>query len=1133
MSNATPVFRELILLACAATLVFACALLHAAEAGNKNNQQALINLLVRAGKSEEAATLMRSLYPNGPPLGGELAVEYYDVIGNTDKGWAEAKEAMERLVKADPDDVNYRLGLAKQYARRETTRRRGMQMFSELNNQPYLKDQVLKEWRHALLVSANTLASVPLYQEYLKADPGNRAVQDALASVQHAEAKRLPWQMRKKAELQLAEGHPEEAMATLKKALQLDPQNAWVRFDLSRLYHKLGMQAQGRAVMGQGMAFVPGNTDILYATAMYFSLLDEPENALRLLEKIPAAKRSPAMNSLKQKLAFQIKNPQPTPRTGEASVGAGSQAGKFRDIADAQLAEGNNEEAIATLRKALQLYPTDAWVRFDLSRLYHKQGDQKQGRSLMLEGLIAAPGDDDMLYAEALYVSLLGESKNAWSLLQQIPVERRSPAMQRLHKKLAIQLQTEQALALARSGKHSEMRSTMQLAEADAGNDADMVAIVANAWVDLNDSAHGISLMRTLATQPSATADTNIYFAKLLNRTEQDGELALVLEKLAAAEGLTLEDKDNLRYFKTALAVRKADTLRNAGDFDAAKTVLAPLLKQYPEDTDLLLAQARVHSTAHEPQQARTIYQWILDIPQREIQAKLEKTGELALKFDFAAFEPVNVRVRTALAKALGEEGHQDDAQRQIEIVLANTPADDFDSRMSIADWYIGMENHAAAHAIIKAAKKIAPGNTRVLVQAGRLALAEKHYREAMTAFKQANASDEIADMERRRARGYVASGIDYLNKPGVSPGISNLTKLEIPVEIHMPIGYGGEQAFVSIDPVYANAGALQLADNYDFLRYGKILALDPHMYSRAAASSQDVRGVALAAGYEGDGLRVDIGSTPLGFPVLDIVGGVKWSHYTATSGFSFEISRRPLTGSLLSFAGVSDPVTHETWGGVRSNGASMHISRDSGRLSGFLDLGYYLLTGKNVLDNAELTLRTGFDWNFIRDEDSRLSLGLALNNFSYRDNLRYYSYGHGGYYSPQRYSSIALPFRWTGRKERWSYLLQSSVSTSVSYEKDMPFYPTDAALQAQSISNAAGAAPIYAGGEGRGTGWSLGGALERKITPQLFGGVQLSMDRSDYYTPNTAIFYLRHMFDAHPGAAPYPPDPVKAYSRF
>ncbi len=1130
-----PVFRGLILLACTTILVFACLPVHAYETGNKNNQQALINLLVRAGKNEEAATLMRSLYPNGPPLGGELVVEYYDVIGNTDKGWAEAKEALERLVKAAPDDVRYRLGLARQYARRETTRRRGMQIFSELIGQPYLRDQVLKEWRHALIVSANNLASVPLYQEYLKADPGNRAMLDALASVQHAEAKRLPWQMRKKAELQLAEGHPEEAMATLKKALQLDPQNAWVRFDLSRLYHKQGQQAQGRALMGQGMAFVPGNTDILYATAMYFSLLDEPENALHLLEKIPASKRSPAMNSLKQKLALQIKNPQEknTTRTGDASADAENQPGKFRDIADAQLAEGNNEAAVATLRKAVQLYPTDAWVRFDLSRLYHKQGDQKQARSLMLEGLIVAPGDDDMLYAEALYVSLLGESNNAWSLLQQIPAERRSPAMQRLHQKLALQLQVEQALALSRSGKPNEMRAAMQLAEADAGSDADMVAIVANAWVDLNDPAHGISLMRKLAAQPSATKDTHIYFAKLLNRTEQNGELAPVLEKLDAAEDLTLEDKNNLRYFKTSLAVRKADILRNAGDFDAAKAALAPLLKQYPEDTDLLLALARAHSAAHEPQQATAIYQWILDIPQREIQAKLEKTDELALKFDFGAFEPVNVRVRTALARALGEEGYQADAQRQIEIVLANTPPDDFDSRMSLADWYIEMENNAAAHAIIKQARKIAPGNTRVLVQAGRLALAEKHYREAMTDFKQANASDEIADMERRRARGYVATGTDYLNKPGVSPGISNLTKLELPVEIHMPIGYGGEQTFVSVDPVYANAGALQLADNYDFLRYGKTLAMDPGMYSRAVASPQDVRGVALAAGYEGDGLRVDIGSTPLGFPVLDIVGGVKWSHYTATSGFSFEASRRPLTGSLLSYAGVYDPVTREIWGGVRSNGASMHISRDNGRLSGFVDLGYYLLTGKNVLSNTELTLRTGFDWNFIRTEDSRLSLGLALTNFSYRDNLRYYSFGHGGYYSPQRYSSIALPFRWTGHQERWSYLLQSSVSTSASYEKDMPFYPTDAGLQAQGITNAAVAAPIYAGGDGRGTGWSLGGALEYKISPQLFGGMQLSLDRSDYYTPNTAIFYLRHMFDAHSGAAPYPPDPVKAYSRF
>jgi hypothetical protein len=102
-----------------------------------------------------------------------------------------------------------------------------------------------------------------------------------------------------------------------------------------------------------------------------------------------------------------------------------------------------------------------------------------------------------------------------------------------------------------------------------------------------------------------------------------------------------------------------------------------------------------------------------------------------------------------------------------------------------------------------------------------------------------------------------------------------------------------------------------------------------------------------------------------------------------------------------------------------------------------------------------------------------------------------------------------------------------------VSYEKDMPFYPTSPALQAQGMANANTMVPVYTGGPGHGTGHSFGGAVEYRFTPNLYGGAVGQIDRSAYYTPNYAIFYLRYMFDAQTGAVPFPPDPVKAYSRF
>ncbi|MBI3479333.1 MAG: BCSC C-terminal domain-containing protein [Nitrosomonadales bacterium] len=946
-------------------------------AGNdkqKAKQLALIRLLARAGKHEEAAAGMRALYPDQPPA-GDLALEYYRIIGNTPAGWDEAKNGLEKLA-ATSSDMRYRLALALHLSTRPATRRAAIQTLTSLStaSQPGAeRKQAQDAWRSALLALEHSPDHIGLYRDYLAVDADNTGVREALADAQRADAERQPWLLRDQADAQLKEGHPEQAMATLQHALQLAPKNPWVRFDLSRLYHKQGDKKQGRALIEAGLSVAPDDADMLYACALYLGLLDETDAALRLLEKIPATARTPSIS--------------------------------------------------------------------------------------------------------------------------------------RLQNKLAIKSRTQQAIALAQQNRRGDALAHLDHAATAAGDDAEFASLVANAYLDINEASRGLELLRSLLVQPSPSAELRLYYAALLNRAERNDELAPLLDQLDSSPELSDNNRKELRYLQSSLAAHRADQLRHAGDHAAARAALNSALLRDPENTDLLMALARVQVASHEPQQARDTYKHILER------------------------EPGYFNARLALARAMSDAGDQTGAQREMATMLANTPADDFDKRMAIADWYTGIGNIAAARTILKSSQKIAPDNPRVLVQAGRIAQADRRYAEALDDFKRANAADEIASMERRRASGYVTAGVDYLSKTDGTPGISNLTSREIPIEMRVPIDYAGGQAFVQIDPVSAEAGVLQLADLYNLRQYGKVLALAPG--GLADAPIQAARGTALAVGYQAGDIRADIGSTPLGFAVTDVLGGIKCSHYTETSGMSFDVSRRPVTSSLLSYAGVHDPVTDEVWGGVRSSGASLHVSRDYGRLNGFVDLGYHWLTGRNVLGNTESALRTGFDWSFIREENMRLTGGVAITDWHYRENLRYYTFGHGGYYSPQKYYSLALPFRWTGRQERWSYLLQGSASISVSYEKDMPFYPTDAALQAQGIANSATMVPVYTGGDGHGTGYSFGGALEYRYTPQLFVGGRLQIDRSAYYTPNFAILYLRYRFDAHNGAVPYPPEPVKAYSRY
>ena len=984
-----------ILVATALVLAFAIGSVDAAGdqdntptvSGQNAKKMALIRLLARAGKNEEAAAGMRALYPHGPPAdsdpANDTALEYYRIIGNTPKGWQEARTSLEKQVLARPGDIRYRLALARHLTARPATRRAGIQALAALakTKQPDAdkqhgvdRQQILDAWRSALVALDRSPDNIGLYRKYLAADSKNAAVRDALAVAQHAEAERQPWILRDKADALLKKGHPEEAMATLKNALQLAPANPWVRFDLARLYHKSGLAKQGRALIDDGAATAPDDPDMLYACALYLGLLDEADDALRLLDKIPAAARTPSMLRLRQRMA--------------------------------------------------------------------------------------------------------------------------------------IQSQTQQAKVLAQNGRRADALAVLEHAATDAGDDAELVNDVADAWLDMGETSLGMALLqRLLAQQPSPPVGLSLRYATLLNRAGRDEELAPLLAQLDASKKLSGKEKEDVRYLQASLAARRADNLRHAGDFAAASAALATAMKHDPENTDLLMALARVHIAAHRPEQARLIYQQIL-----------ERT-------------PGDVSVRLALAGVMRETGDMIAARREIETVLANTSADDFDTRLSVADWYIDANDIVAAHQIVDPLRKLAPDHPRVLLLSGRIAKATGHYDEAMEYFKRAGADEEIARMRRGRASYLVATGVDYLSKSDGAPGISNLSLLELPLEVRMPLGYTGNQAFVQIDPVYAHAGDLSQSSLYNLRQYGKILALAPS--GIANAPTQSARGTALAVGYETGDMRADIGTTPLDFPVSDVVGGFKISRSATPYDFSLDVSRRPVTSTLLSYAGARDPVTGEVWGGVRSSGVGAHIGYGSGRFSAYADPGYYQLTGKNVLANTEFALRTGFDYELIFKEDTRFSAGMTFTNWRYKENLRYYTFGHGGYYSPQNYYSLAIPLRWTGRKGNWSYLLNGSVSASVSREKDMPFYPTDAALQAQGVANAATMTPYYTGGNGHGTGFSLSGSLEKQINSHLFAGGRLGIDRSAYYTPNFAILYLRYLFDAHTDRVPYPPDPIKPYSRY
>ncbi|MDA8225391.1 MAG: cellulose synthase subunit BcsC-related outer membrane protein, partial [Betaproteobacteria bacterium] len=241
------------------------------------------------------------------------------------------------------------------------------------------------------------------------------------------------------------------------------------------------------------------------------------------------------------------------------------------------------------------------------------------------------------------------------------------------------------------------------------------------------------------------------------------------------------------------------------------------------------------------------------------------------------------------------------------------------------------------------------------------------------------------------------------------------------------------------------------------------------------------------------------------------------------------DASRRQDTSTLLSFAGTTDPRTGLVWGGVLATGVRAGLSLDNGGTLGFWSsFGVHELTGTNVQSNQRVRAMAGETWRIVNEEDRLFSLGLTAMDWHDTQDSGEFTFGQGGYYSPQTYRSLALPVTWAQRYARWSWAIRASVFTSWSQTDASPYFPTDPQLQA-SAGN-----PWYSTSSGPGSGYSFSAASEYQATSRLFVGSRLEIERSPYYAPNTFLLYLRYAVGAA-AAQPValPPNPVLPTSSF
>ncbi|MCW8398253.1 cellulose synthase complex outer membrane protein BcsC [Legionella sp. PATHC038] len=337
--------------------------------------------------------------------------------------------------------------------------------------------------------------------------------------------------------------------------------------------------------------------------------------------------------------------------------------------------------------------------------------------------------------------------------------------------------------------------------------------------------------------------------------------------------------------------------------------------------------------------------------------------------------------------------------------------------------------------------------------------------------------------------------------------------------------GYANGRAFFRTDTVSLGAGSFTTVNGLYFDDFGTC-----NINGCSTGIAQKTNGVSFDGGWQNRVWGFDAGATPIGFPVNNFIGGINYSGEINHIGWTITASQRPMTNSLLSFAGAKDPNTGVVWGGVVATGLTLSLSYDRGEANGlWANIIGSELTGKNVPSNQRILLIDGYYYKLINEDNRRFIIGLNNMVWHYDKNLYGFNLGQAGYFSPDFYLSFTIPIDYRKRTANWSYELGGTVTWSYDTTKNLLAYPLPNLIPNFNSSQNS----IQTGGNGTGYGYSLLALIERRLGSHFVVGGMVDIQRSTDYTPSHLSLFLRYSFEGWMGDMDMPIIPLVPYSNF
>ena len=842
-----------------------------------------------------------------------------------------------------------------------------------------------------------------------------------------------------------------------------------------------------------------------------------------------------------------------------------SRAARGRALAAAT--RGDDLGAEQEFQRGLSLDPDDPWIRYEFARFMFGRGRLPEAESLVQS--LASSTNPDALYAAALLDSDLGHPALADALLQRIPDTYRTQPM----RSLAMGLKTEAAIAraktLAAGGQKAEAIAALRQIGQARGLPPARQAEVADALYDLGDAVDAGSLAQ--AAMAGSITDLAGYEAviRVATRTGRDDLAQAALQKASVLVGSSSDGQRALGRIAAGMAVAQADRLRLHGQFAEAFDVLQRGWGGAPDNVDILGALARVYQSGQMPARAAQTFQLILthkpgdkdaltglmETAQGAGDRALSQSAEARLLQTF----PQSYDVWLAAARTEAARGNAGAAARCYkqarDLYTRQQAAPGGGNLFAAGPNPLGTDalgtNPFRAGAGAPAPQAVNPfslgGGTR-LPAADAIALDRPAPASVAT---MAWAAPAVGESNQWGGRQPEAAAIPGEATPANLPtdpvlaqiqtdiaslsqddgpraeittafrsrsgevGLSSLSELKGSAELST--GVLGGRVYARADAVVIDAGR-PVGDSLQ--RFGRDATIEAQAIVNAVAAqfvqttTQRNSGVAPAIGYADKLVQAEVGTTPIGFgqhkAVWRLAVTPKLSGDVAARAW-FE--RKPVTDSVVSYAGTRDPVTGEMWGQVMRTGGGAGLSYDHNGNGVYGDVTYNSYTGTATPSNHNVEGNVGAYLRLAHGAHSGLTAGFNLNYQSYANDQDYFTYGMGGYFSPQSFLAVGLPINYTFRND----LLDIKASVTPGFQsflqQQVDLYPTDTA--AQALLNALKAKDsdvrnFYDSLSKTGFAWSAGGSAYYRIAPLTRVGGEVSYNTFGSFDEFRALLGIR-----------------------